>query len=137
MEFEHHRRVFLEHLLRCYAAGSLELRSWQAHFVTEVSEWPKISALAQYLVARGLPVVNQRHHVVRLDPPTQRLCLFLDGTRDRTALLSHFTELVKEGELAVRLDGDPLTDPHEIEDVMADGLERALANLARAALLVG
>ena len=59
------------------------------------------------------------------------------STRDRTALLSHFTELVDDGALAVRLDGDPLTDPHEIEDVMADGLERALANLARAALLVG
>jgi methyltransferase-like protein len=135
-EFQRHRRVFLEYLLKCYAAGSLEVRSWQADFLTEVSERPKVSALAQYLVAHGLPVVNQRHHVVHLDPPTQRLCLFLDGTRDRTELLLHFTELVAEGALTVRLDGDPLTNPHQIRDVMADGLERALANLARAALLV-
>jgi methyltransferase-like protein len=135
-DFQRHRRVFLEYLLRCYAGGTLEVRSWQADFLTEVSERPMISGLARYLVAHGLPVVNQRHHVVRLDPPTQRLCLFLDGTRDRTALLAHFTELVQEGALALRLDGDPLTDPHEIRDVMADGLEQALATLARSALLV-
>lgn len=135
-EFQDHRRVFLEYLIKCYAAGTIEVRSWQAPFVTQVSERPQISGLAHYLVAHGLPLVNQRHHVVRLDPPTQRLCSFLEGTRDHAALLSHFTELVGEGALTVRIDGEPLTDPHEIREVMADGLEQALTTLAQAALLV-
>ena len=84
-DLEHQRRVFLEYLLKCYAAGTIEVRSWQADFVTEVSERPQISALAEYLVAHGLPLVNQRHMWCAWTLPLSDSVLFLDGTRDRKA----------------------------------------------------
>ena len=136
-QLQQSRRVFSEHLLKCYAAGVVELHSWQAHFVTEPSDRPRISELAAYLLGQGQPVVNQRHQLVNLDPPTLHLCRILDGTRERKALVAHMTELVEAGSLVVRLDGDPLTDPRQIEDALANGVEHALANLAGAAMLVG
>jgi methyltransferase-like protein/SAM-dependent methyltransferase len=135
-DFQQDRKVLSEYLLRCYAAGGLEFHTWQADFVTEVSERPRIGNLATYLLVQGQPVVNPRHRVVELDHPTKRLCLALDGTRDRQAIVTHLVELAVEGTLVVRLDGDPLTNPDEIRDTLAGGLEHSLANVARAALLV-
>ena len=136
-DIQRHRRVLAEHLLQCFARGGLELHTWQADFTTEVNERPKISELAGYLLAQRQPVVSQRHRLIELDHPTELLCLALNGTRGREAILTYLLDLVAEGTLMVRLDGEPLTKSDEVRDTLADGLEHSLARVARAALLVG
>jgi len=128
--------VLGDHLLQGLLRGFLELHTWQADFTTDVSDRPKISELAWYLLAQRQPLVSPRHRLVELDHPTELLCLALDGTRNREALLGYLMELVMKGDLVVRLDGDPLTDPDQIRDTLADGLEHSLDRVARAALLV-
>jgi len=128
--------VLGDHLLQGLLRGYLELHTWQADFTTDVSDRPKISELAWYLLAQRQPLVSPRHRLVELDHPTELLCLALDGTRNREALLGYLMELVTKGDLVVRLDGDPLTDPDQIRDTLADGLEHSLDRVARAALLV-
>lgn len=128
--------VLGDHLLQGLLRGYLELHTWQADFTTAVSDRPKISELAGYLLAQRQPLVSPRHRLVELDHPTELLCLALDGTRNREVLLGYLMELVTKGDLVVRLDGDPLTDPEEIRDTLADGLAHSLGRVARAALLV-
>jgi len=128
--------VLGDHLLQGLLRGYLELHTWQADFTTDVSDRPKISELAWYLLAQRQPLVSPRHRLVELDHPTELLCLALDGTRNREALLGYLMELVTKGDLVVRLDGEPLTDPDQIRDTLADGLEHSLDRVARTALLV-
>ena len=128
--------AFGDHLLQGLLRGYLELHTWQADFTTSVSERPKISELAGYLLAQRQPVVSPRHRLIELDDPTKLLCLALNGTRNREAILARMLELVTKGDFVVRLDGDPLTDPNQIRDTLADGLEHSLGRVARSALLV-
>ena len=131
------RRVLAEDLLHCYTANLVEFHTWQADFVIEVSERPRVSKLAVYLNRQEQPVVNQRHEPVNLDPVVKQLVGILDGTRDRAALLNCLTKLVEDGTLIVRENGDRLKNAEQIQDALAKALEQALAKLAGTALLIG
>src|SRR5262249_44066210 len=50
------RQMLAEDLLRCYASGGVEFHTWQADFVTQVSERPQVSRLAVYLNEQESPV---------------------------------------------------------------------------------
>ena len=134
---QQNRRVLAEDLLHCYTANMVEFHTWQADFVTEVSERPRVSKLAVYLNRQEQPVVNQRHEPVNLDPVARQLVGILDGTRDRAALLNCLTKLVEDGTLIVRENGDRLKNAEQIQDALAKALEQALAKLVGTALLVG
>ena len=64
------------------------------------------------------------------------LVSLLDGTRDEAALLSALTELIQTGGAKLERDGRAITAPDEIKRVLVSELPRALAELARLALLV-
>lgn len=136
-DMQQSRQILAKDLLHCYTVNVVELHTWQADFVMEVSERPRVSKLAAYLNKQGQPVVNQRHETVNLDAVANQLVGCLDGTRDRAALLNCLTELVENGRLVVRQNGDRLTNTEQIQNALAKALEQALPKLARAALLVG
>jgi len=131
------RRVLADDLLHCYAANVVEFHTWQADFVTEVSERPRVSGLASYMAGKEQFAVNQRHQGVHLDPVALELLRLLDGTRDRTALIKHLSNLVEKGTLVVKEDGASSENAEKTRADLSKAVEEGLAKLATNALLVG
>lgn len=130
------KQLLAQDLLHCYSVNLLEFHTWQAGFVTALSEQPRVSRLAAYLSRQGASPVNQRHETVNLDFVSQKVVAILDGTMDRAALVKHLGELVEEGTLVVRENGEPLKDARKLRSALREVLEQALLKLAGAALLV-
>jgi methyltransferase-like protein/SAM-dependent methyltransferase len=131
------RRVLADDLLHCYAANAVEFHTWQADFVIEVSERPRVSGLASYMAGKEQFVVNQRHQGVHLDPEAFELVRLLDGTRDRPALVKHLSDLVEKGTLVVNEDGESSANAAKAKPDLSEAVEEGLAKLAANALLVG
>jgi methyltransferase-like protein/cyclopropane fatty-acyl-phospholipid synthase-like methyltransferase len=131
------RRVLADDLLHCYAANAVEFRTWQADFVIEVSEWPRVSGLASYMAGKEQFAVNQRHLGVHLDPVARELVSLLDGTRDRPALIKHLGDLVDKGTLVVNEGGESSANAQKTKADLSKAVEEGLAKLATNALLVG
>ncbi len=124
-------------LLRSYVVNAVELRTWQADFMTEISPKPQISALALYQANSGQGVVNQRHELVNLDFFSGSLLKLLDGTRNHKQLLDELIRMEAAGGLTLKKENLPLTEPDQIRAVIIDALQKTLAMLQRAAFLVG
>ena len=98
-------------------------------------ERPEASPVARWQAARGPELTNLRHDPVRLDDPLGRALVGLcDGTRDRAALVDGLVAAVGH-ELALTMDGVPLTDGEAVREQLAAGLEPNLEILARLAML--
>ncbi len=132
------RASLAQDILAIYGLGAVELRTWQPPFAAEVSDRPRISPVAAYQVKAGKTrVVNMYHRQTPIGPVARLLAPLLDGTRDRAALIEHAKTLVRDGDLALR-DKEALdSNPEEAQRVIAAGVDQALRNLARSALLVG
>jgi methyltransferase-like protein/SAM-dependent methyltransferase len=133
---QQNRRILQADLLQCYSANVVEFHTWQAPFVSRVNDSPQISPLAAYQVAKGLPVVNQRHESVSLDAVTQQIAPFLDGTKDHKTLHRCMKNLVEKGLITIRQDNKPVSDAALIEQYLEKALMQTLSNLAAQALLI-
>ncbi len=139
---EYHRQqmklILAADLLQCYSARVVEFHTWQADFVTSVSDKPKANSLSAYLGRKGhTQTVNSCHEVTALDVVGQHLIGLLDGTRDRAVLLEHLRQLAMRGVLSINQDGKPVTDRIAIDNSLRQALEATLAKMAASALLVG
>jgi len=130
------RRVLADDLLQCYAANAVELHTWQADFVAEVSERPTVSRLASYMAGKGQFVVNQRHESVHPDPIARQLLCLLDGTLNRPALLKRVKEQVDNGTLVLNEDRENSANAERTKGDLSEAVEEGLAELAANALLV-
>ena len=130
------RWVLADDLLHCYAANAVEFHTWQADFLTEVSERPSVSGLASYMAGKGQFVVNQRHESVHPDSITRQLLCLLDGTLDGPALLKRLKELVDDGTLVLNEVGDSSVNAEKAKGDLRQAVEEGLAKLAANALLV-
>ena len=135
-ELQKKRWVLADDLLHCYAANAVEFHTWQADFVTEVSERPRVSGLASYMAGKEQFVVNQRHLGVHLDPVALELVRLLDGTRDRPALIKHLSDLVEKGTLVLNEDDDSSANTEKNKADLSEAAKEGLAKLAANALLV-
>jgi methyltransferase-like protein len=131
------QKILVQDLLHCYSVNLVEFHTWQADFVTEVSERPRVSRLAAYLGGQDRPVVNQRHELVNLDLVSKELVCVLDGTRDHAGLIKRLGELVEDGSLVVREDSERLKDGTKLRSALKKILGQTLVKLAGAAMLVG
>ena len=126
-----------EALWRAFRAGEVELSAAPARHVTVVSERPEATPVARWQAARGPELTSLRHDPVRLDDPLGRMLVRLcDGTRDRAALVDGLVAAVGT-ELALTVDGVPLTDGEAVREQLAGGLDANLQILARLAMLRG
>jgi methyltransferase-like protein/ubiquinone/menaquinone biosynthesis C-methylase UbiE len=97
-----------------YSDSLIGLHAYRPRFALEPPERPLASASARAQAAAGSSVItNLRHERVTLDAGERELLLLLDGTCDRSALASALSETIAAG-----------------------ALDRALAFMARGALLV-
>jgi methyltransferase-like protein len=124
-------------LLQAHLAGCVEIHIHRAPFVTHLSARPTASALARIQLRKGNAVATLRHQPLKIeDSLSRQLILFLDGTRDRAALLKDLEELVKSGGITIENDGSPTGEIEETSKRLRDGLETNLNKLARLAVLV-
>lgn len=131
-------QALADDLLHGFASGLVELHGWQADFVTSVSDRPLVSAMARAQAEAGLPAVNQRHELARLDAVATFLVRILDGTRDHADLLEALSGAAEAGQLRVKdAKGNPMGDPDEIRQALEQSLNEALAALECGAMLVG
>jgi len=129
------RQAFQNVLLQCYWANIVEFHVWQRDFPVKPGPCPLFYPLAAYQLAEGLPLVNQRHEPVGLDPVARELAPLLDGKSDRNTLLEGLRKLLAQGKLSIKKEGKPLADEEEITDSLVKALEQTLEHLARTALL--
>jgi methyltransferase-like protein len=61
----------------------------------------------------------------------------LDGTRDFAALVEAMAAVVQAGKATLEANGEPVSDPAKIREMIAEELPSALNGLARSAILVG
>jgi methyltransferase-like protein/SAM-dependent methyltransferase len=100
-------------LLQLYSANLVELHSRPLPLVRDVPVYPAASRLARHQAAAGPYVTNLRYETISLSAWHRQVLLLLDGSADRTTLLTRFA---LRGKSSAELD-------------------RCLDDLARAALL--
>ena len=125
-------------LLLGYSRGLVEMHVASFLCAAHAGELPMVNPLARLQIQRGADVVTTLcHRSVRIqDSLTRRLLVFLDGTRDRAALLRDLNELVLAEGMPLEQDGRQVSDPVAIADLLASGLGPSLDQLAKMALLV-
>jgi hypothetical protein len=95
------------------------------------------SPLARLEAAAGaLQVTNLRHEVAAVTPFDRHLLPFLDGTRDRPALVESLLGRVQRELMQISQEDQPVTDPARARAILAEVLEQQLPKLAQAALLL-
>ena len=119
-----------------HSGNMLELYLAVPHFVLKVSDRPVACRLARLQSPQSELVTNLRHERVSLNAFEQRVLPYLDGTRDRAALIGVMCGLVSQGSLVVREGDRRVTDAAEARSIVVQQIDRALQWLARAALLV-
>jgi methyltransferase-like protein/SAM-dependent methyltransferase len=129
-------QALAEILLQLYQGVMVELHTYVPPFRLEAGERPVASPVARLQAAEGVPVANLRHLLAELDDLDHIVLPYLDGSRDRAALLELLTEAVLKGDLNMEQDGKPLRDRDTVRQLLTNSLEPCLQRLATGALLV-
>lgn len=130
-------------LLKCYSMGLLELHTYAPQFVTTISQYPKVSPLAQWQAQRSSKITNCRSQWFNIDNVLfLQLLPHLDGTHDRTALVALIDKWLKEGKMTINLKnqqtGEPLTlNDENRQGILGGVLDNTLQKIAQSALLIG
>jgi len=108
-----------------YPRNWLELSPRPAGFATEPGPKPMATALTRWQITQGALVTDLRHRSVSItDPFTRQLLPYLDGSREREALISIMGEFERDNSTDAAND-----DPETV-------LAAALHQLAERCLLV-
>ena len=120
------------------SAHLVEFKTYTPGFATVVSECPIGSPWARLQIEEeGYLVTNLRHDPVVLNPVQAHILRYLDGTRDRAALVEALVKgPVAVGSLTVKQDGVPLQDIEKVREMLGTAVDEALSQLARLSLLV-
>lgn len=119
-----------------YWSGVVELHAFPPSCTSVPGDYPRASPLARRQAAAGPYVTTQRRRVIKLDDPIALFLLpWLDGTRDRAALVRLLDREIANGRLDLS-DGRPLLEPHKLPAVLQAVVERHLRKMAEYALLV-
>jgi len=122
-------------LLRCYAAGLVELRVEALPMTLSISERPRASRLAREQARDTVRVTNLRHEPVPLDELTRQVIQCLDGEHDKAAIVEIAAKLAGQGVLEFRQGDQPIKDPATIRQILEVAVPQCLDRLAKLALL--
>jgi hypothetical protein len=123
--------------LECVPSRFIELHAHAPPVAAEPGSLPQGSPLARLQTARGrLQVTNLLHGVVELNPLHGVVLPWLDGTRDRAAVLDALAAAASDGKLDVQEEGLPVRDADRARALLQATVEPALQQLANMALLV-
>jgi methyltransferase-like protein/cyclopropane fatty-acyl-phospholipid synthase-like methyltransferase len=127
-------RKLEETLLRAHGAGLIEMHLHAPKFALDPGEKPVANLLARLQAQEGPIITTLLHNNVKLEDDLGRqLLLLLDGTRDRSALLSELCSMVESSSEATP---EALTAREQFLRALPDELEDKLRTLARLGLLL-
>lgn len=122
-------------LLKLFTMDMIDLQSHPPEFALAPGAHPLASPLARLQALHDTTVVNACHDMIQLEPLCAFLLPYLDGSRDRAALLALLEQQVAAGVLVFEAEEAPLSDAQRAER-LAKLLDDSLDTLGRAALLV-
>ncbi len=115
----------------------VSLSVFEPDFADTVSAHPLASAWARMQAEWDASVTTLRHERHVLAPHERILLPLLDGRRDVPALIEALLAgPVASGELVLKYQDRPVSDPAELRGLLQDGVEKALAAFAAAPLLL-
>jgi methyltransferase-like protein/2-polyprenyl-3-methyl-5-hydroxy-6-metoxy-1,4-benzoquinol methylase len=123
-------------LLELFRASLVELQVEPPRFASQAGSHPLASPLARIQAETGTRVTNLRHRQVVLNDLEAVLLRYLDGRRDRYALLDLFPALAVQDIFTIEQNGQPVKDRAKIREMVAGVLEPSLERLALNALLL-
>ena len=119
-----------------FFSGVVDLHAAAPRCAHRADERPRVFELVRHQLTHGFRVTNPRHQIIELDDAiSQLLVRWLDGSRDRAALLDLLAAEAEAGRLGLEHDGLPVHDPGEQRRLLVPLLEKHLRRLARFGLL--
>jgi methyltransferase-like protein len=131
------RRAMMSDLFACVRCGLVQLHTAQVNCTNVVSKTPQAHPLAAYQAEAGESVINAHHKRVDLDALGREVLMLANGQRERGAIIDALMQRYQTGSLVIEVGGTPITAHDVARSVLSDRLEKALASLARSAVLVG
>lgn len=131
------KEIVCADLLKLYTTNLASLGTTPPHFVTEVSDKPKATALARYQAKRQLRVTNQLHVPITCDLLANQIIVLCDGNRTQREILDALVETALAGELVIHVDGKQVADAAVAQEILAPMVREAFPRLAQACLLIG
>jgi methyltransferase-like protein/ubiquinone/menaquinone biosynthesis C-methylase UbiE len=113
----------------CFNTDLIDLSLYQPSAFTELSEKPKVNALARWQLTDANSVATLLNKDIKIDDEVSRhLLKLLDGTRNRNDLLAQMSEFIKTN--------DEVEDKQELLDNLPNWLEDSLSQLARMGMFI-
>lgn len=110
---------------------------FEPDFVDQISQRPVASAWARRQARQRATVTTLRHGRYVLEPYEQFLLPLLDGRYDVPMLIEELLlGPVARGDLTLEKDGQTVTDPVALRELLRDGVEKTLISFAAAPLLI-
>lgn len=128
--------LLLDDMLKCVAAGLVNMRLSPDRFVSQVSDRPQTTGWGRRQSSRGEGVTCMVHSPVGLNPVHRQILRRLDGMHDLDSLVNCLEEDVRSGELKIESDGAQLDDQKQQRDALQTVVRDALNQFAQMALLV-
>jgi SAM-dependent methyltransferase/methyltransferase-like protein len=118
-----------------FEIGAIELHTWQPRLADGTSAYPEATPVARYEAARGAEATTLWHERLMLSNPASRhLLIGLDGRRDRQAIIDHLTSAILADQMVQP--GGTMSSKSEVRAEVAQQLDGAIGDLARAAVLI-
>jgi methyltransferase-like protein len=118
-----------------FEIGAIELHTWQPRLADGTSACPEATPVARYEAARGAEATTLWHERLMLSNPASRhLLIGLDGRRDRQAIIDHLTSAILADQMVQP--GGTMSSKSEVRAEVAQQLDGAIGDLARAAVLI-
>ena len=127
-----------ETLFRMLLAGMITAVAEPSTPVVIVNEHPIASAVARADARAGTgSTANARHERVLLDAAANVVLPLLDGDHDTASLRAALVDAAVADRLQIARDGEPVTNPAALEEIVDTMVPRVLEGIRRAGLLVG
>jgi methyltransferase-like protein len=130
------RREFAELVLQGMASTLIEPHVHEPRVASEPGERPRTTPLARRQAATGVKVVNLRNGIAVLRDLDRLIVPMLDGTRDRATVVAELSALFLRGDLCLRRDGQPVTNPATLRVLLDEQVGETFGRLVGEALLL-
>lgn len=122
-------------MLRAYSAQIVELSLTGRKTRTDVPEQPRATRLARIQAGVSPQVATLLHELATLPDLERLLVQNLDGTRDVPALVEIVAQHVLAGRLNLQHEGQPVTDPDRVRQLLVPAVNELLRRLQSKNLL--
>lgn len=120
-----------------YSDTLVEFHTAPTKCTVKISDRPKVSNVARWLVSKGYQTVsNMRHQRVQLDDLARMLIPLLDGEHTQRALISEMKQWVDDGKLSFENDEGKKLTKARLQSRIKQELNEQLRWFAHAALLI-